>query len=118
MKKILCSLLMYLLVAVAIVHADNPLLLLGELPPVGPVKSLSSVTAVQSEEQVVVSFAFDIGVVDIAVVDAEENVVYHEVVNTGITPGVVIDTTLWPSGDYVLVITWDKNKQITGKFNL
>ena len=108
---------MSILVSLAIAHVDNPLILMGELPT-GPVKSLCSVTAVQSDGQVLISFAFDIGIVDIAVIDGEENVVYHEVVNTGLTPGTVIDTTSLPSGDYVLIITWDKNKQITGKFTL
>ena len=108
---------MSILVSLAIAHVDNPILLMGEMP-IGPVKSLCSVTAMQGEGQVLISFAFNIGMVDIAVIDADENVVYHEVVDTGLTPGVVIDTTSWPSGYYVLMITWDKNKQITGKFTL
>jgi hypothetical protein len=117
MKKILCSLLMFTLVSAALAYVENPLLLIGEFPT-GPVKSLCSVTAVQSDGQVAVSFAFNIGMADISVKDAQENVVYHEVVDTMLVPQVVLNNTSWPSGNYVLIITWGKNKQITGEFIL
>jgi|GEM_PF-2126019 len=117
MKKFLFSLLMSLLVAGAIAQVEDHLLLVGEMP-IGPMKSPTSIIAVQSDGQVAISFVYNIGFVDISVKDAQENVVSHEVVDTGLTPTVVINTSSWPSGDYVLVIIWDKNKRITGEFTL
>jgi len=103
--------------AIAQSQVDDPLLLIGEYPTPGPMRT-PTVTALQSDGQVEVSFAVNIGVVDITVKDARNVVVYQVVIDTDITSDVVIDTAAWPSGDYLLVITWAKNKQLTGEFTL
>ena len=121
MKKIICSLFLYLLVSVFTVYADDtPILLIGEAPA-GPVKSLpqpDGVLATQSKESVQLYFTANIGVVEICIKNALGKIAYQEAVDTKLTPYIIIDTTSWPSGNYVITITLTSGYRLYGKFSL
>jgi len=117
MKKIVCGLFMYLLISTSAIYADSPIILMSELPT-GPVRNPLSISAEQSIGQVQISFMSDIGFVDICVKNVKGEIVDQVVVDTDITPNVVIDTSSWPSGDYVITLTLENGNKLIGEFSL
>jgi hypothetical protein len=118
MKKIVCSLFIYLLVSASAVFAkDDPLILMAEMPT-GPMGAPIPVTAVQSDGQLEIFFNANIGLVDISLKEISGGPVYQTTVDTDINSDVVIDTTPWPSGDYVIVLVMENGIRLSGEFSL
>ncbi|MDR0295663.1 MAG: DUF3244 domain-containing protein [Prevotellaceae bacterium] len=118
MKKIICSLFMFLLLSTSVVYAEgNPILLVGEAP-IGPIKFPPPISAEQGDGEVLVFFKANIGLIDICVKNAQGNVVYQIVVDTVTTPDLIIGTTSWSPEDYVLILTFGNGTRLIGEFSL
>ena len=118
MKKIVCSLFIYLLVSASAVCAErNPIILMAEIPA-GPQRAPIPISVTQNDGQLEISFMSNVGWVDISVDNDLDIAVYQEGVDTDLTSYVDIDTSSWPSGDYVLTITLANGTRLIGKFSL
>ena len=118
MKKIICSLFMYLLVSTSVVFAEgDPILLMSEAP-IGPLKAPIPITAELSDGQLIITFMANIGLVDINVVNDMNVVVHQEDVDTDAIFYVDISTTSWSPGDYVLILILENGTRLSGKFSL
>ena len=118
MKKIVCSVLMYLFVSATVSYAERkPILIMGEIPT-GPVKAPIPISIGQNSGQIQISFMTKIGLVDICVKNANGGIVYQAIVNTDITPNVVINTSSWSSGNYVITLTLGNGNKLNGVFTL
>jgi len=117
MKKIACSLFLYLLISTSAICASSVILLVGECLG-GPMRGAPLPIAEQDEGVVQISFTTNIGLVDICIKDAKGKIVYQVTVDTGIMVKVLIDTTSWLSGEYVLVLTPENGNKLSGTFTL
>jgi hypothetical protein len=99
---LLCALTGVLLIGNnIIVSGENPD---GPQPPVkAPAPSHVSVT--QDIDELIVSFAQNIGTVTVSVEDEAGNIMYETTVAATAGSSLTIDTTGWDSGNYVLTVT-------------
>ena len=70
-----------------------------------------SASATISETELDVYFEYGVGDATITVYDANNNVVYQEVVDTDSTSAVNIGVSNWATGDYMITVTYGTTTQ-------
>ena len=71
----------------------------------------SSASATISETELAVYFDYAVGDATITVYDANNNVVYQEVVDTDSSSAVSIGVSNWVTGDYMITVTYGTTTQ-------